>query len=94
MARCLAARCLAKEARVLDPKGRPFTDNDIGSALAMRDLLGELRQGGVVTGGPLGVVRAGSVAVRRVQTGYLRYYAAAMIIGMSAVAAYFLLSST
>ena len=32
----LAARCLARQARVLDPKGRPFTDNDIGSALAMR----------------------------------------------------------
>jgi hypothetical protein len=34
------------------------------------------------------------VAVRRVQTGYLRYYAAAMVICMSGVAAYFLLSST
>src|SRR6202011_859434 len=32
----LAARCLTREARVLDPKGRPFTDNDIGAALAMR----------------------------------------------------------
>src|SRR4051794_1865599 len=31
----LAARCLAKEARVLSPKGRPFTDNDIGGALAL-----------------------------------------------------------
>ena len=41
----LAARCLAKGARVLDPKGVPFTDNDIGSALAMRDLMDELRQG-------------------------------------------------
>ncbi|HEV3260427.1 MAG TPA: YaiI/YqxD family protein [Gemmataceae bacterium] len=49
----LAARCLAKEARVLDPKGQPFTENDIGTALAMRDLLEELRQGGAVTGGPL-----------------------------------------
>jgi uncharacterized protein YaiI (UPF0178 family) len=48
----LAGRCLAKEARVLDPKGYPFTDTDIGSALAMRDLMDELRQGGVVTGGP------------------------------------------
>ena len=48
----LAARCLAKGARVLDPKGRPFTDNDIGSALAMRDLMDELRQGGTLTGGP------------------------------------------
>ena len=48
----LAARCLAKEARVLGPKGHPFTDNDIGSALALRDLMDELRQGGTVTGGP------------------------------------------
>jgi uncharacterized protein YaiI (UPF0178 family) len=48
----LAARCLATGARVLDPRGRPFTDNDIGAALAMRDLKDELRQGGVVTGGP------------------------------------------
>jgi uncharacterized protein YaiI (UPF0178 family) len=48
----LAARCLAKGARVLDPKGHPFTDNDIGSALATRSLMEELRQGGVVTGGP------------------------------------------
>jgi uncharacterized protein YaiI (UPF0178 family) len=48
----LAARCLTKGARVLDPKGRPFTESDIGSALAMRDLMDELRQGGVVSGGP------------------------------------------
>ena len=48
----LAARCLAKGALVLGPQGRPFTDNDIGSALALRDLMGELRQGGVVCGGP------------------------------------------
>lgn len=48
----LAARCLAKGARVLDPKGRALTDNDIGSALATRDLMDELRQGGVATGGP------------------------------------------
>lgn len=48
----LAARCLAKEARVLNVKGNPFTDNDIGSVLALRDLMDELRQGGIVTGGP------------------------------------------
>src|SRR5438132_12147156 len=48
----LAARCLAKGTCVLDPKGRPFTDNDIGSALAMRDLMDGLWQGGAVTGGP------------------------------------------
>ncbi|TMQ32769.1 MAG: YaiI/YqxD family protein [Planctomycetota bacterium] len=48
----LAARCLAKEARVLDPKGRPLTNRDIGSALATRELMDELRQGGMLTGGP------------------------------------------
>ncbi len=48
----LAARCLGRGARVIDPKGRPFTDNDIGGALAMRDLREELRQGGELTGGP------------------------------------------
>src|SRR5690348_9998478 len=31
----LAARALAAGARVLDPKGRAFTEADIGSALAM-----------------------------------------------------------
>jgi len=48
----LAARCLQKEARVLDHKGHAYTDNDIGAALGMRELLAELRQEGVVTGGP------------------------------------------
>src|SRR5438105_8994336 len=44
----LAARCLARGARVLGPKGHPFTENEIGSALAMRDLMEGLRQGGTV----------------------------------------------
>jgi uncharacterized protein len=48
----LAARCLAREAGVLGPKGNAFTENDIGSALATRSLMDELRQGGMVTGGP------------------------------------------
>src|ERR1700676_4893695 len=48
----LAAHCVAKGTRVLDPKGREFTDRDVGAALATRDLMEQLRQGGVVTGGP------------------------------------------
>ncbi len=44
----LAARCLAKGARVLGPAGRPFTDESIGLALGMRDLHRHLRE---VTGG-------------------------------------------
>jgi uncharacterized protein YaiI (UPF0178 family) len=48
----LAARCLAVGARVLDPRGRPFTDAAIGAALATRDLTDGLRQAGLVAGGP------------------------------------------
>lgn len=48
----LAARCLAKESRVLDPRGNVLTENDIGEVLGMRDLMHELRQDGTVTGGP------------------------------------------
>lgn len=48
----LAARCIAKQARVLDPKGRVFTEHDIGETLAMRDLFDGLRQDGAITGGP------------------------------------------
>ena len=48
----LAARALAKNARVLDFKGNQRTDNDIGAALGMRDLMEHLRQSGTTTGGP------------------------------------------
>ena len=48
----LAARCLVKDARALNPKGEEFTDNDIGSALALREILDQMRQSGVRTGGP------------------------------------------
>jgi uncharacterized protein YaiI (UPF0178 family) len=48
----LAARCLERGARVLGPKGGEYTDDDIGSALAMRELMDTLRQGGEMTGGP------------------------------------------
>jgi uncharacterized protein len=48
----LAARVLVKGGRAIDAKGRAFTDNDIGSALALRELMNDLRQSGDVTGGP------------------------------------------
>ena len=48
----LASRCLAKQARVLGPRGLPFTEQDIGASLAMRDLMDVLRQSDTVTGGP------------------------------------------
>jgi len=40
----LAARCLAKGARVLGPGGKPFTPDSIGMALGMRDLQRHLRE--------------------------------------------------
>ena len=48
----LAARCLERGACVIGSTGRPFTDANIGSALATRDLLSDLRDMGEVTGGP------------------------------------------
>jgi NADH-quinone oxidoreductase subunit L len=50
--------------------------------------------GGAITGGTTGVVRAGSAIVRRAQTGLVRYYAATMVVCISAVALYFLISSS
>jgi len=49
---------------------------------------------GGVTGGVTTVVRSGGAAVRRAQTGFLRYYAAALTLGLSLVLLYFLISST
>ena len=48
----LASRCLEKGARVLGTSGRPFTEDNIGGAVATRDLLAELRGAGEITGGP------------------------------------------
>ncbi len=48
----LASRCLKKGARVIGSTGKPFTENNIGDAVATRDLLAELRDGGEITGGP------------------------------------------
>ncbi len=48
----LAALCLEKGAGVLGPRGRPFTEDSIGGALATRELLTQLRDMGEMTGGP------------------------------------------
>jgi hypothetical protein len=48
----LANRCLKEGARVIGTTGKPFTDNNIGQAIATRDLLSELRGAGEITGGP------------------------------------------
>ena len=48
----LAARCLAKGARVVPPTGRPFTEANIGNALAGRAVAQHLRELGLSGKGP------------------------------------------
>ena len=48
----LAARCLKKGARVLDLKGRVYSEDSIGDALATREFTAFLRDMGTITGGP------------------------------------------
>ena len=48
----LAARIVAKGGVALDPRGELYTEENVGERLAMRDLMMELRSGGLVQGGP------------------------------------------
>ena len=47
----LAARCLEAGAAALGPGGKPFTPDNIGTALSMRDLNAHLRDTGEIRGG-------------------------------------------
>jgi NADH-quinone oxidoreductase subunit L len=49
---------------------------------------------GLFMGGTTAAVRAGSAAVRAAQSGYLRYYAALLLLGLTALGLYFLLAGT
>ena len=46
-----------------------------------------------LVGGTTGVVRAGSAAVRAIQSGFIRYYAALLVLGVAGVGFYFLLQT-
>lgn len=48
----LAAQVVEKDAHALNPRGELYTRDNIQGHLTMRNLLAELRGGGVVTGGP------------------------------------------
>ncbi len=48
----LADRCVKAGATVLSSTGKPFTANSIGSAVAVRAIMADLRAGGDVIGGP------------------------------------------
>ncbi len=58
-----------------------------------RDSFERIVVNGLVVGGSTGVVKAGSAAVRAMQTGLLRGYAALVIGGLAAVLLYFLIRS-
>ncbi len=46
----LAARAMEKSAEAIRPDGKPFTEDNIGMSLAMRDLNAELRETGEIKG--------------------------------------------
>jgi len=46
----LAERCLKSGAQVIGPTGKPFTPDNIGMGLAMRDLSRNLREMGEISG--------------------------------------------
>jgi NADH-quinone oxidoreductase subunit L len=48
---------------------------------------------GTLVGGASGVVRAASAGVRAAQSGYLRYYAALLLVGLTGLGAYFLIAA-
>lgn len=48
----LAERCVKKSIRTLSPKGEEFTEDNVGSAVATRELMQNLRHMGEMRGGP------------------------------------------
>ena len=54
----LAARCLARSARAVSPTGRHWTSDNIGNALAGREVARHMREIGLTTGGPAALSRA------------------------------------
>ena len=71
----LASRCVKAGATVLAPNGKPFSEASIGMALAVRNLMTDLRSSGEITGGPRGFtpkdrssfLSALDQAIRRIQ---------------------------
>jgi uncharacterized protein YaiI (UPF0178 family) len=54
----LAAEAVGEGLHVLSPRGELFTEENVGERLAMRDLMDDLRSGGLETGGPAAFGRA------------------------------------
>jgi NADH-quinone oxidoreductase subunit L len=69
---------------------RPFTG---AGSFGRRVIETDFVQGFIV-GGATGIVRAGTSFARAIQTGYLRAYALLLLLGVAAMALYFLLASS
>ena len=54
----LASRCLARGARAVAPYGRVWTGDNIGTALAGREVANHMREVGLQTGGPPPLTKA------------------------------------
>ena len=54
----LADRCLKAGATVIGHNGKPFTPASIGSAIATRAIMADLRAGGDIVGGPAPFAKA------------------------------------
>ncbi|MBI5498535.1 MAG: YaiI/YqxD family protein [Deltaproteobacteria bacterium] len=48
----LAARLVAKRVLVIDPRGDVYNEENVRERLSVRDFLAEVRESGVITGGP------------------------------------------
>jgi hypothetical protein len=49
---------VTKGALALSPRGKEFTPDSVGEAVAMRELMANLRESGTITGGPAPLSRA------------------------------------
>ena len=59
-----------------------------------RDVFERVFVNGLLVGGTAGAVRAASAAVRAIQSGFLRHYAALLLLGITALGLYFLVSAS
>jgi uncharacterized protein len=54
----LASRCLGRGSRTISTRGKAFTPETIGDALANRELMANLREAGSIAGGPSGFTKS------------------------------------
>ena len=65
----------------------------LARALLRTSTIERLFVNGAFVGGGSGLIRVLSAAVRGLQSGYLRYYAALLLVGLTSLSLYFLVSA-